>query len=116
MTALRLSRGDIDATVAQVGFNLAQVIIPVSLLAPAGIDREFSVAHLLPGYALGYLVGSMGMVFLAMSLARKQGRADVTAHVYGNNVPAILAFTLSVMLPVYLETHDAGRAWATGAA
>lgn len=116
MNPLRMSRGDIDATIAQVGFNLAQVIIPVFLLAPAGIGREFSVTRLLPGYALGYLVGSLGLVFLAMNLARRQGRSDVTAHVYGNNVPAILAFTLSVMLPVYLQTRDAERAWAIGAA
>ena len=43
-----------DATVAQVGFNIAQMIIPVFLLVPLGISREFSIAHLLPGYALGF--------------------------------------------------------------
>lgn len=116
MSPFRLTRGDVDATVVQVGFNLAQVVIPVFLLAPAGIAREFSAAHLLPGYAAGYLIGSMGLAWLAMNLARRQGRTDVTAHVYGNNVPAILAFTLAVMLPVYLETHDAARAWSAGAA
>ncbi len=116
MNPLRLTRGDVDATVAQVGFNLAQVVIPVFLLAPAGIPRDFSIARLLPGYALGYLAGSFGMVWLAMNLARKQGRADVTAHVYGNNVPAILAYSLSIVLPVYLQTHDSEQAWATGAA
>ena len=41
---------------------------------------------------------------------------EVTAHVYGNNVPAIIAYTLSILLPVYLETHDANRAWEIGAA
>lgn len=111
-----MTRGDVDAAIAQVGFNLAQVVIPVFLLAPAGITREFSVTHLLPGYALGYLAGSLGLTWLAVSLARKQGRADVTAHVYGNNVPAILAYTLSVILPVYLQTRDPERAWAAGAA
>lgn len=116
MNPFRLTRGDIDATVAQVGFNLAQVIIPVFLLAPAGIGGQFSVARLLPGYALGYLAGSLGLVWLAMNLSRRQKRANVTAHVYGNNVPAILAFTLSVILPVYLQTRDVERAWATGAA
>ena len=111
-----MTRGDIDATVAQVGFNLAQVIIPVFLLAPAGIDRQFSVTRVLPGYALGYLAGSVGLVWLAMNLARREKRADVTVHVFGNNVPAILSFTLSVVLPVYLETRDANQAWAIGAA
>jgi AGZA family xanthine/uracil permease-like MFS transporter len=112
----RLSRGDIDTTLAQVGFNLAQMVIPVFLLLPAGIPAAFSAAHLLPGYALGFLVGSLGLVWMAVSLAHREGRDNVTAHVYGNNVPAIIAYTLSIMLPVWLETHDANRAWETGAA
>src|ERR1700678_3844201 len=92
----RLGRGDVDATIAQIGFNLAQLVIPVFLLAPTGISREFSVAHLLPGYALGFLIGSAGLAGLAIRLSRREHRDDVTAHVYGNNVPAILAYTLSI--------------------
>ena len=111
-----LERGDIDTTVAHLGFNLAQAVIPVFLLLPVGIPAAFSAAHLLPGYALGFLAGSLGMVWLAAALARREGRQNVTAHVYGNNVPAILSYTLSIMLPVYLESHDAERAWAIGAA
>jgi len=110
------ARGDVDTTIIQVGFNLAQMVIPVFLLLPVGIPAAFSVAHLLPGYALGFLIGSMGLVSLAVKLAKREARTDVTAHVYGNNVPAIIAYTLSILLPVYLQTHDAGRAWATGAA
>ena len=111
-----LERGDIDATVAQVGFNLAQMMIPVFLLAPAGIPFAFSITHLLPGFALGFTAGSLGLAMLAVRLARRQGRSDVTAHAYGNNVPAILAYTLSIMLPVYLQTHDPVQAWQLGAA
>jgi adenine/guanine/hypoxanthine permease len=111
-----LSRGDLDTTIAQVGFNLAQMVIPVFLLLPVGISAGFSVTHLLPGYALGFLIGSFGLVGLAVRLANREKRADVTSHVYGNNVPAIIAYTLSIMLPVYLESHDANRAWEIGAA
>jgi AGZA family xanthine/uracil permease-like MFS transporter len=111
-----LTRGDIDTTLIQVGFNLAQMVIPVFLLLPAGIPIAFSAAHLLPGYALGFLIGSLGLVSMAFHLARRENRTDVTAHVYGNNVPAIIAYTLAIMLPVYLESHDAQRAWQTGAA
>src|SRR5580698_1255173 len=109
-------RGDIDTIIAQVGFNLAQLVIPVFLLLPAGIPVAFSVTHLLPGYALGYLIGSLGLVWMAVGLGRREGRQNVTAHVYGNNVPAIIAYTLSIMLPVYLQTHDANMGWETGAA
>src|SRR3984957_11138670 len=111
-----LSRGDLDTTIAQVGFNLAQMVIPVFLLLPVGISAGFSVTHMLPGYALGFLAGSFGLVLLAVRLAQRESRFDVTAHAYGNNVPAIIAYTLSIMLPVYLETHDANRAWSIGAA
>jgi AGZA family xanthine/uracil permease-like MFS transporter len=111
-----LTRGDFDTTLVQVGFNLAQMVIPVFLLLPVGIPAAFSVAHLLPGYALGFLIGSLGLTRMAVNLARREERADVTAHVYGNNVPAIIAYTLSIMLPVYLQGHDAVRAWETGAA
>jgi AGZA family xanthine/uracil permease-like MFS transporter len=111
-----LTRGDLDTTIAQVGFNLAQAVIPVFLLIPVGISAQFSVTHLIPGYALGFLIGSLGLISLAARLARREKRSDVTSHVYGNNVPAIIAYTLSIILPVYLETHDATRAWSVGAA
>ncbi|PWU02318.1 MAG: hypothetical protein C5B51_21020, partial [Terriglobia bacterium] len=111
-----LRRGDLDATIANVGFNLAQVIIPVFLLAPVGIPRSFTVTHLIPGYAAGLLVGSLGFLALGAALAKREKRADVTAHVYGNNVPAILGYTLAIMAPVYLQTHDPVRAWQMGTA
>ena len=76
------ARGDIDATIAQVGFNIAQMIIPVFLVAPLGIPLAFSVGHLLPGYALGFLIGSAGLTGLAVRLRNREKRTDVTAHVY----------------------------------
>src|ERR1700693_3239931 len=92
------------------------MFIPVFLLLPVGIPVAFSVAHLLPGYALGFLIGSLGLVRMAVNLARREKRQNVTAHVYGNNVPAIIAYTLSIMLPVYLQSRDAVLAWEIGAA
>jgi adenine/guanine/hypoxanthine permease len=111
-----LTRGDLDTTLIQVGFNLAHMVIPVFLLLPAGIPAVFSAAHLLPGYALGFLIGSLGLVRMAVNLARRENRPNITAHVYGNNVPAIIAYTLSILLPVWLESHDAERAWQIAAA
>src|SRR3981081_1595599 len=111
-----LGRGDIDATVAQVGFNIAQIFIPAFLLVPVGIAMGFSVGHLLPVYAFGFLVGSLGLTWLAIGLAKREGRTNVTAHVYGNNVPGIIAYTLSIMLPVYLQTRDQELGWQVGAA
>src|SRR5215469_3373702 len=111
-----LGRGDLDATIAQIGFNLAQMVIPVFLLLPVGIPFNFSVTHLLPGYAGGFLVGSLGLTWLAVRLSNNSGRANVTAHVYGNNVPAIIAYSLGIVLPTYTRTHDMVTAWQVGAA
>jgi AGZA family xanthine/uracil permease-like MFS transporter len=111
-----LTRGDVDATIVQVGFNFALMLIPVFLLAPIGIPVDFGISHFIPGYALGFLVGSLGLTILATALARKGKRDDVTAHVYGPNVPAMVAYGLAIMLPVYLQTHDPVQAWAVGAA
>jgi adenine/guanine/hypoxanthine permease len=110
-----LSRGDIDATIAQVGCVIAQMFIPVLLLAPIGVSLGFSLTHLVPGFAAGLLVGSAGLVFLATRLSKREHRTDVTAMVYGNNVPAIITYTLSIFLPVYLQSHDAYFAWQIGA-
>src|SRR5438552_1831584 len=111
-----LSRGDVDVLVAQLGLNLSQAVIPVVLLAPVGIPIAFSVSHLVPGYALGFLVGSAGLVALARRLAARERRTDVTSHAYGNNVPGIIAFSLTIVLPVYLQTRSAEYAAEMGAA
>jgi AGZA family xanthine/uracil permease-like MFS transporter len=111
-----LTRGDIDATIAQVGCIIAQMFIPVLLLAPIGVSLSFSLTHIVPGFASGLLAGSAGLAFLATRLSKRENRTDVTAQVYGNNVPAIITYTLSIFLPVYLESHDAYLAWQIGAA
>ena len=75
-----LGRGDIDATVAQVGFNLAQMIIPVFLLLPIGIPVAFSVRHMIPGYAAAFLIGSIGLTGLAARLRNREVSGERELH------------------------------------
>ena len=111
-----LTRGDIDAMIAQAGFNFALMLIPVFLLGPIGISPAFAISHFVPGYALGFVVASLFLTALAVTLAHRERRDTVTAHVYGPNVPALVVYSLAIMLPVYLQTHDAVAAWSVGAA
>src|SRR5260221_4174301 len=76
----------------------------------------FSVGTMFASFALGFVAGSLGLTILGVGLAKREGRTDVTAHVYVNNVPGIIAYTLSIMLPVYLQTRDQELAWRIGAA
>ncbi len=71
-----LSRGDLDTTVAQVGFNLAQMVIPVFLLLPVGISAGFSVTHLLPGLRLRFFdrIAWVGFARRASCQARRPNR------------------------------------------
>jgi hypothetical protein len=68
-----LTRGDVDATITQVGAIVAQLFIPVLLLAPVGISPAFSLTHFLPGFALGFLVGSLGLVYLGVLFEEGRG-------------------------------------------
>ena len=92
------------------------MFIPVLLVLPLGVSLRFSLGHFVPGFASGFFLGSAGLVWLGVRLGRRENRRDVTAHPYGNNVPAILAFTLGIFVPVYLQTRDTDLAWAIGAA
>ena len=88
-----LSRGDIDGTIAQVGFIIAQMLIPVLLLVPIGVSfasaSSISCRDLLWGFSSARRAGHLGV-----RLSKREHRTDVTAHAYGNNVPAIIALRL----------------------
>lgn len=92
------------------------MFIPVLLVIPLGVSLRFGLEHFVPGFASGFFLGSAGLAWLGVRLGRRENRRDVTAHPYGNNVPAILAYTLTIFLPVYLQTRDANLAWEIGAA
>lgn len=109
--SVRGLRGDVDAAVAQLGFNLAQAMIPVALLVAAGVARPIAVGRMIPGFASGLLIGSVGLTWLAHRLARRTGRTDVTVHAYGSSVPAILAYTGLIFVPVAARTGDVVTAW-----
>ena len=112
-----LSRGDLDTTIAQVGFNLAQMVIPVFLLIPVGISAGFSVTHLLPGYAFGFLIGSLGLVFLAARLARREGTNATSPRTsMATTCPPSLPTRSPSCCRCISKRHDANRAWEIGAA
>ncbi|MDI3317266.1 MAG: hypothetical protein QJR14_09490 [Bacillota bacterium] len=112
----RPGRGDVDGFVIELGFNVAQAAIPVFLLVEMGFPRSLAVGRMLPGSALGFALGALAMLGMALKLGARERRNDVTAQVYGSNVPAMIAYTLSIMLPVYRTSHDPLLAWAMGAA
>src|SRR5580693_1959100 len=73
--------------------------------APAG---SASYWRLVPGAALGVLLGDLVYTWLAVRLARRTGRGDVTAMPFGLDTPSTIGMVLLVLGPAYLKFRAAG--------
>ncbi len=66
---------------------------------------------MVPGTALGVLVGDLTYTWLAVRLMRREGRDDVTAMPFGIDTPTLFAMVFGVLGPVKLATGSAETAW-----
>lgn len=71
---------------------------------------------MVPGTALGVLIGDLAYTWLAVRLMRRTGRTDVTAMPFGIDTPTLFAMVFGVLGPVKLSTGDAELAWKVGMA
>jgi AGZA family xanthine/uracil permease-like MFS transporter len=71
---------------------------------------------MLPGTALGVLVGDLAYTAMAVRLMRRTGRTDVTAMPFGIDTPTLFAMVFGVLGPVKLATGDPVLAWKVGMA
>jgi adenine/guanine/hypoxanthine permease len=69
---------------------------------------------MVPGTALGVLVGDLAYTWLALRLMRRTGRVDVTAMPFGIDTPTLFAMVFGVLGPVKMATGDATLAWKVG--
>jgi AGZA family xanthine/uracil permease-like MFS transporter len=71
---------------------------------------------MVPGTALGVLVGDLAYTWLAVRLMRRTGREDVTAMPFGIDTPTLFAMVFGVLGPVMAATGDPVLAWKVGMA
>src|ERR671934_832701 len=72
--------------------------------------------RILPALGIALPLGNLFYAYLAWQLAHAERRSDVTAMPYGPSVPHMFIVVFAVMLPIYLQTNDAIRAWQAGLA
>jgi adenine/guanine/hypoxanthine permease len=109
--------GDANAFFALMFDNVANLVILVAILVGAfGFPRDLVLHRIVPGTAVGVLVGDLIYAAMARRLARRTGRSDVTAMPLGLNAPSVFGMSFAVLGPAYLATGDAVLAWKMGMA
>ena len=109
--------GDVNAFFALMFDNVANLVILVAILVGAfHFPKDLVLHRIVPGTAVGVLVGDLIYAWMARRLARRTGRSDVTAMPLGLNAPSVFGISFAVLGPAYLVTGDAVLAWKIGMA
>ncbi len=102
--------------------NVAGLILMVGLLSGFGFPTEFAVSAMVPGTALGVMIGDLAFFFIALRLAKRTGRDDVTAMPLGLDTPSTFGIVLFILGPSFLQGLEMGlsemdaayRTWSIG--
>ena len=104
--------GDLNGFLGLALDNVTQLVILSSLLIGVfGFPADLVLYQMIPGTAFGVLVGDLAYTWLAVRLARRTGREDVTAMPFGIDTPTLFAMVFGVLGPVKLATGDPRLAW-----
>lgn len=107
--------GDVNAFFGLALDNLTQLVILSSLLIGLfKFPTDLVLFRMIPGTAVGVLAGDLIYTWLAVRLARRTGRDDVTAMPFGIDTPSLFGIVFGVLGPVMLLTKDAQLAWQVG--
>jgi len=117
--------GDVNAFFGLILDNVGDMILMTGLLVGAfGFPREFVLTRMIPGTAVGVLVGDLIFTAMAFGLARRTGRRDVTAMPLGLDTPSTFGSVFLVLGPAFVAakargldpTAAAEHAWRIGVA
>ena len=90
------------------------VILSGLLIGVFGFPSDLVLRVMVPGTALGVLLGDLAYTWLAVRLMRRTGRSDVTAMPFGIDTPSLFGMVFGVLGPAKLLTHDPILAWKIG--
>jgi AGZA family xanthine/uracil permease-like MFS transporter len=106
---LRLVPGDVNGFLGLVVDNLSVLaLLAAVLIGGYGVPASIVFGRMFPGTALGVLAGDLCYTWLAVRLARRTGRDDVTAMPFGLDTPSTIGMGLLVLGPAFLRFRAAG--------
>ncbi|MHB8483696.1 MAG: MFS transporter [Nitrospiria bacterium] len=107
-----LRPGDINAFFGLMLDNVTQLVLMSGILIGIfGYPKEIVFLKMIPGSVMGVLLGDLVFSIMAIRLAGKTGRTDMTAMPLGIDTPSLFAFTFGIIGPAFLLLHDAVLAW-----
>jgi AGZA family xanthine/uracil permease-like MFS transporter len=90
------------------------VILSGLLIGVFGFPSDLVLRVMVPGTALGVLLGDLAYTWLAVRLMRATGRSDVTAMPFGVDTPSLFGVVFGVLGPAMIVTRDPVLAWKIG--
>src|SRR5262245_49296673 len=96
-------RGDVNAFFGLMLDNATvMLILYASLVLNGPFDGRFVLTRMIPGTALGVLIGDLVYTWMAFRLAKRTGR-QVTAMPLGLDTPSTFGVAFLVLLPAFGE-------------
>jgi len=109
--------GDATAFLALFLDNAGVLIFLSAILVfTFNYPADIILTRMIPGTAIGVLLGDLVYTWLAIRLQRKTGRTDVTAMPLGLDTPSTIGIAYAVLGPTYVLTRDAQLTWHVGMA
>lgn len=111
--------GDVNAFFGLMLDNVAVMVLLVAAITSstppdrqqpgsATFTPEFVLTRMIPGTALGVLLGDLIYTWMAFRLARKLGKHDVTAMPLGLDTPSAIGVALLILLPTLRQARENG--------
>ncbi len=107
--------GDINAFFGLMLDNLAGLVLTVSLLSTIfNFPAKFAFQYMIPGTAIGVMVGDLLFFLLAFLHAKKTGNDKVTAMPLGLDTPSTIGMCLFVLGPAFSSMRSGLTLQAAG--
>ncbi len=108
--------GDIGGVVYSYFGNIINFIIIAFALEGIGWPATIIYGRVIPGLAVGLMLGSFSYAWQGYRLKKKTGRSDVTALPSGVSTPALFVYLYGVIYPLHYSGLDPETCWMAATA
>lgn len=100
------TRGDINAFFALFLDNVVNLFVLSAILTGFGMPKEFVYERIIPGTAIGVMVGDLLYSWMAFRAAKRTGNMKLTAMPLGLDMPTTVGIAFAVMFPAFTMFND----------